>query len=104
MTPFLLCSYFRMLPTTLLLKILGEGCMGRPPPQILGGPSPQSPLSLRPCWVILVTETATEQNLLVRRPCLSHHHQLSLGGACTNFTRAVEGGVLYMRLMLAIAQ
>src|SRR6218665_2961690 len=30
---FLLCSYFRAHPTTLLLKILGDGCMGRPPPQ-----------------------------------------------------------------------
>src|SRR6218665_1995723 len=26
-----------------------DGCMGRPPPQILRGPSPQSPLGLRPC-------------------------------------------------------
>src|SRR6218665_2079979 len=42
---FLLCSYFRAYPTTLLLKILG-GWMHGPsphPPQILGGPSPQSP-------------------------------------------------------------
>src|SRR6218665_654525 len=49
MTPFLLCSYFRAHQTTLLLKILGDGCMGRPPSQIFGGPSPQSPLGLRPC-------------------------------------------------------
>src|SRR6218665_4036876 len=40
MTIFLLCSYFSALPTTLLLKILGDGCIGRPPPQILGGQSP----------------------------------------------------------------
>src|SRR6218665_3814581 len=34
-TPFLLSSYFRAHPTTLLLKIFGgDGCMGRPPPQI----------------------------------------------------------------------
>src|SRR6218665_395652 len=30
-TVFLLCSYFRARQTTLLLKILGDGCMGRPP-------------------------------------------------------------------------
>ena len=43
MTPFLLYSYFRAHPTTLLLKILGDGCIGRPPPQTLGGPSPNPP-------------------------------------------------------------
>src|SRR6218665_2648701 len=39
---FLLCSCFRAHSTTLLLKILGDQCMGRPPPQILGDrpPSP----------------------------------------------------------------
>src|SRR6218665_1513345 len=43
-TPFLLFTYFPAHPTTLLLKILaGDGCMGRPPPQIFWGPSPQSP-------------------------------------------------------------
>src|SRR6218665_1507149 len=42
---FLLCSYFCAHPTTLLLKILGDGCMGRPPPQIWGRP-PRSPLGL----------------------------------------------------------
>src|SRR6218665_2909102 len=41
-------SYFRAHLTTLLLKILGgDECMGRPPPQTLGGPSPQSPLGFR---------------------------------------------------------
>src|SRR6218665_1364324 len=40
MTLFLLCSYFRTHPTTLLLKILGGRMHGPPPPQILGGPSP----------------------------------------------------------------
>src|SRR6218665_3594904 len=43
---FLLCSYFRAHPTTLLLKILGDECMGRPPTSnYLGGPFP---LGLRP--------------------------------------------------------
>src|SRR6218665_1008146 len=42
-TLFLLCSYFRAHPTTLLLKILGGGCMGHPPPQILGGTVPPVP-------------------------------------------------------------
>ena len=28
---FLICSYFATLPITLLLQILGYGCMGRPP-------------------------------------------------------------------------
>jgi len=40
---------FALIRQTLLLKILGDGCMGRPPSQIWGGPSPQSPLGLRPC-------------------------------------------------------
>ena len=34
---------------TTIQNIGGDGCMGRPPPQILGGPSPHSPLGLRPC-------------------------------------------------------
>src|SRR6218665_2793155 len=43
-TFFLLCSYFRAHPTTLLLKILGGGRMHGPSPtSIFGGPSPQSP-------------------------------------------------------------
>src|SRR6218665_2866967 len=36
-TPFLLCSYFRAHPTTLLLKILGGRMHGPSPPQIFGG-------------------------------------------------------------------
>src|SRR6218665_3963860 len=42
---FLLYSYFRALPTTLLLQLLGDGCMGRPPPQILGDRPPSPPRS-----------------------------------------------------------
>src|SRR6218665_3526142 len=34
---------------TTLRNIWGDGCMRRPPSQIFGGPSLQSPLSLRPC-------------------------------------------------------
>ena len=30
-------------------KYWGDGCMDRPPPHIFGGPSPQSPIGLRPC-------------------------------------------------------
>src|SRR6218665_125170 len=49
--PFSLCSYFHAHPTTLLLKILGgTNAWAVPPPQILGGPSPQSPLGLR-LWI-----------------------------------------------------
>src|SRR6218665_1018065 len=42
-TFFYSVHYFRAHPTTLLLKILGDECMGRPPPQTLGGPSPNPP-------------------------------------------------------------
>src|SRR6218665_2885973 len=46
MTPFLLCSYFRAHPTTLLLKILGHGPS---PPQIFfGDRPPRYALGLRP--------------------------------------------------------
>src|SRR6218665_1178850 len=48
MTLFLLCSYFRAHPTTLLLKILEERMHGPSPISNLGGPSPQSPLGIRP--------------------------------------------------------
>ena len=41
---------FAHIRQTLLLKILGDGCMGRPPPQNFLGDSPQSPLGLRPCF------------------------------------------------------
>src|SRR6218665_1544847 len=44
-----LCSYFRAHPGTLLLKILGDGCMGRPPTSIfLGRPSPSPSRSPSP--------------------------------------------------------
>ena len=46
--PFLISSYFAShLMTVYFSKYWGEGCMGRPPPQILGD-RPQVPLSLRP--------------------------------------------------------
>jgi len=47
-TFFLLCSYFRAHPTTLLLKILGGRMHGPSPPQILGDRPPPVPLGLRP--------------------------------------------------------
>src|SRR6218665_1186947 len=48
-TYFLLFSYFRAHPTTLLLKILGGRMHGMStPPQTLGGPSPQSPPRFSP--------------------------------------------------------
>ena len=40
---FLLFSYFRAHPTTLLLKILGGRMHGPSPTSNFGGPSPQSP-------------------------------------------------------------
>jgi len=46
MTPFLLCSYFRAHPTTLLLEILGGAdAWAVPHLKYFGGPSPQSPRS-----------------------------------------------------------
>src|SRR6218665_2636761 len=43
---FSLCSYFHAHPTILLLKILGDQCMGRPPTSNFGGrPSPSPPRS-----------------------------------------------------------
>jgi len=33
-------------------KYCEDGCMGRPPPHILRGPSPSPPLSLRP-WTVV---------------------------------------------------
>jgi len=53
--PFLLFSYFRPHPTTLLLKILGgTNAWAVPPPQTLGGTVPQSPLGFRP-WLKYTT-------------------------------------------------
>src|SRR6218665_1921331 len=50
MTPFLLCSYFRAHPTTLLLRILGGGRMHGPSPHLkFWGDRPPVPLSLRLC-------------------------------------------------------
>src|SRR6218665_3238642 len=45
---FLLCSYFRAHPTTLLLKILGRRMHGPSPPQILGDRPPRSPPLVAP--------------------------------------------------------
>ena len=49
-TPFLLCSYFRAHPTTLLLKILGRRMHGPSPTSNFGGDCPPVPLVLRP-WM-----------------------------------------------------
>src|SRR6218665_1872581 len=52
MTPiFLFSSYFTTHPITLLLEILGDGCMGRPPPPILEGPFPPAPLKSPPMFM-----------------------------------------------------
>src|SRR6218665_719209 len=55
---FLLCSYFRAHPTTLLLKILG-GLMHGPSPHLkfFGGTVHPVPLGLRPCkgWLRIDT-------------------------------------------------
>src|SRR6218665_2447511 len=45
---FLLSSSFRAHPTTLLLKILGDQCMGRPPTLNFWGDRPPSPPSSPP--------------------------------------------------------
>src|SRR6218665_2651674 len=51
-TLFLLCSYFRAHPTTLLLKILGGRMHGRAPPQILDGTVPPSPPRSPPLLIL----------------------------------------------------
>jgi|SRR6218665_1361483 len=47
-TFLLVSSYFPTHPITLLLKLLGDECMGRPSTSNFGGPSLPVPLSLRP--------------------------------------------------------
>src|SRR6218665_617594 len=42
-------------------KYWGDECMGRPPPQTLGAPSPQSPLGFRPCS-LEITQTKGHTN------------------------------------------
>src|SRR6218665_850463 len=54
MTPFLLCSYFRAHPTTLLLKILGGGRMHGPSPHLkLWGDRPPSPPRFPPLFMCI---------------------------------------------------
>src|SRR6218665_1012811 len=67
MTPFLLCSYFRAHPTTLLLKTLG-GRMHGPPPQIFGGTFPPVFLGLRPCsdGIVLIEYVKTDRKCETR--------------------------------------
>ena len=50
---FLVSLYFASHSITVLLKILGGGCMGRPPPKIL------SPLSLRLSSVVPQEDVVT---------------------------------------------
>src|SRR6218665_1087821 len=52
-TLFLLCSCFRLHPTTLLLKILGGRMHGPSTLLKFGGSVPHSLLGLRPCIAIL---------------------------------------------------
>jgi len=57
MTPFFtLFVLLRASDNTTSQNIEGDGCMGRSPTSNFGGPSPQSPLGLRPCfWMPLLT-------------------------------------------------
>src|SRR6218665_3905408 len=75
---FSLCSCFHAHPTTLLLKILGDQCMGGPPTSNLGGgPSPQSPLGLRP-WSRSNTR-ASVFNSVCRPTCAPSDTQCPFG-------------------------
>src|SRR6218665_490309 len=49
-TFFTLFVLLRASDNTTSQNIGGTDARAVPPPQILGGPSPQSPLGLRPCW------------------------------------------------------
>ena len=57
---FLLCSYFRAHPTTLLLKILG-GRLHRPSPHLkfFGGPFPHFPLRSPPLVQLTIKQSRT---------------------------------------------
>src|SRR6218665_2711992 len=67
-TPFLLCSYFRADPTTLLLKILG-GRMHGPSSHLnfFGVAVPPVPLGLRPCIYLNITRVLNELHLSCRK-------------------------------------
>jgi len=79
---FLLSSYFHTHQITLLLEILGDGCMGRPPTSNLGA-VPQSSLSLRPCLYVH-SKCNSRSSLLasrirgIRVVCVIRIHQLFL--------------------------
>src|SRR6218665_3002319 len=80
MTPFSLCSYFRAHQTTLFLKILGDGCMGRPPPHILGDrplcPPRSPPMCTRTLYMHTYTHTRIHTPVLARH--YGHNDQTSL--------------------------
>src|SRR6218665_640362 len=84
---FLLFSYFRAHPTTLLLKILGGRMHGPSPPQTLGGPSPQSPLGFRPCMscfmTIIIQHTTPVYNLILQTTQICYLG-LQLQNACSS--------------------
>ena len=61
----LLSSYFHTRPITLLLEILGNGYMGRPPSQIFWETVPPAPLSLRPCGHLATLVIYQSQYLLI---------------------------------------
>src|SRR6218665_1531140 len=72
--PFLLCSYFHAHPTTLLLKILGDQGMGRPPTSNLGRTVPPVPLGLRPWRAHTATHTHAHTHTCVQSRTPTHTH------------------------------
>src|SRR6218665_2473277 len=66
---FSLCSCFHAHPTTLLLKILGGPMHGRSSHlKFWEGPSPQSPLGLRPCFFPIAIQGHQSWGLRVTTP------------------------------------
>ena len=69
MTPFLLCLCFRAHPTNTTsqnTEILGNGCMDRSQPQILGGSSPQSLYRSPPMLFRILYASLLLQKLIFR--------------------------------------
>src|SRR6218665_2305804 len=66
---FSLCSYFHAHPTTLLLKILRDQCMGCPSTSNFGGTVPPVPLGLRPCCLLCINGCLVAKKRLFCREC-----------------------------------
>src|SRR6218665_374740 len=98
---FSLCSYFHAHPTTLLLKILGDQCMGRPPTSNFGGDRPPPPPPRSPPLLDTPSTTVRDLGGLLESDLCMRRHVAWTVGCCFRQLRLIRSCIKSLPLWAA---